>query len=307
MVLGWCGRRVGGLGPGLTSETATPLGLSCERLAGRAPGFGTHRRCRPDLPGLGKRPGFPDRRPAGACHPSTTERDDHAHRRDTRHHRWRGHPCRCARRGRTGFHRRATRRPGVRGHGAGYADLLDWLDGFGTVCLVGIEGTGSYGAGLARHMAGAGVRVVEVDRSDRQARRRAGKSDPLDAVSAARAAQSGRACGAPKGRDGAVEAIRALMVAKRSGRAERTQTINQARASARCWPCSKNKSAAAWPWLTGPPPGSVSFTRTRSTSWAGSGTPSCANPITPLGWPKTGSATKPRRWPSGTTGGSPHS
>jgi transposase len=113
---------------------------------------------------------------------------------------------------------------------AGYGRLLDWLGGFGAVCLVGIEGTGSYGAGLARHMAAAGVRVVEVDRSDRQDRRRAGKSDPLDAVSAARAAQSGRARGAPKGRDGAVEAIRALMVAKRSARAERTQTINQARA-----------------------------------------------------------------------------
>jgi transposase len=112
---------------------------------------------------------------------------------------------------------------------AGYARLLGWLGGFGTVCLVGIEGTGSYGAGLARHLAAAGVRVVEVDRSDRQDRRRAGKSDPLDAVSAARAAQSGRARGAPKGRDGAVEAIRALMVAKRSARAERTQTINQAR------------------------------------------------------------------------------
>jgi transposase len=94
---------------------------------------------------------------------------------------------------------------------AGYARLLDWLGGFGTVCLVGIEGTGSYGAGLARHLAAAGVRVVEVDRSDRQDRRRAGKSDPLDAVSAARAAQSGRARGAPKGRDGAVEAIRALI------------------------------------------------------------------------------------------------
>jgi len=113
---------------------------------------------------------------------------------------------------------------------AGYARLLGWLGGFGTVCLVGIEGTGSYGAGLARHITAAGVRVVEVDRSDRQDRRRAGKSDPLDAVSAARAAQSGRARGAPKGRDGAVEAIRALMVAKRSARAERTQTINQARA-----------------------------------------------------------------------------
>src|SRR6266576_2471145 len=112
----------------------------------------------------------------------------------------------------------------------GYAGLLEWLGGFGAVCLVGIEGTGSYGAGLARHIAGAGVRVVEVDRSDRQDRRRRGKSDSLDAVSAARAAQSGRARGAPRGRDGTVEAIRALMVAKRTARSERTQTINQARA-----------------------------------------------------------------------------
>jgi transposase len=113
---------------------------------------------------------------------------------------------------------------------AGYCGLLGWLRSFGTVALVGIEGTGSYGAGLARHMAGVGIRVVEVDRADRQDRRRKGKSDPLDAVSAARAAQSGRAAGAPKGRDGAVEAIRALMVAKRSARNERTQAINQARA-----------------------------------------------------------------------------
>ena len=112
----------------------------------------------------------------------------------------------------------------------GYAGLPGWLGGFGTVALVGIEGTGSYGAGLARHVTAAGIRVVEVDRSDRQDRRRQGKSDPLDAVSAARAAQPGRARGAPKGRDGAVEAIRALMVAKRSARSGRVQTINQARA-----------------------------------------------------------------------------
>jgi transposase len=113
---------------------------------------------------------------------------------------------------------------------AGCAELLDWLRGFGTVALAGVEGTGSYGAGLARYLAAAGVRVVEVDRPDRQDRARQGKSDPLDAVSAARAALSGRASGAPRGRDGAVEAIRALMVAKRSARQERTQAINQARA-----------------------------------------------------------------------------
>src|SRR5438034_2784140 len=113
---------------------------------------------------------------------------------------------------------------------AGYSRLLGWLGGFGTVCLVGIEGTGSYGAGLARHITAAGIRVVEVDRADRPDRRRQGKSDPLDAVSAARAAQSGRARGAPKGRGGAVEAIRALMAARRSAAGERTRTINQARA-----------------------------------------------------------------------------
>src|SRR6202167_6872308 len=56
----------------------------------------------------------------------------------------------------------------------GYAGLLGWLGGFGPVALVGVEGTGSYGAGLARHLAGAGVRVVEVDRGDRQDRRRQG-------------------------------------------------------------------------------------------------------------------------------------
>ena len=131
--------------------------------------------------------------------------------------------------------RRVTRRPGSSRprRGFGYALLLGWLNGFGSVCLVGIEGTGSYGAGLARHVAAAGIRVVEVDRSDRQDRRRQGKSDPLDAVSAASRPRAVRPGGRmrPRGRDGAVEAIRALMVAKRSAmRSERTQTINQARA-----------------------------------------------------------------------------
>jgi transposase len=67
---------------------------------------------------------------------------------------------------------------------AGYTRLLGWLGGFGTVALVGVEGTGSYGAGLARHITAAGIRVVEVDRSDRQDRRRQGKSDPRSARSA---------------------------------------------------------------------------------------------------------------------------
>jgi transposase len=80
---------------------------------------------------------------------------------------------------------------------AGYVQLLAWMRSFGTVAVVGVEGTGSYGAGLSRFLAKVGVRVVEVDRSDRQERRRSGTSDPLDAISAARAALSGRARGIP--------------------------------------------------------------------------------------------------------------
>jgi transposase len=112
---------------------------------------------------------------------------------------------------------------------AGHRELLGWLSGFGPVARVGVEGTGSYGAGLARFLRSAGVQVVEVDRPNRQARRRSGKSDPLDAVEAARAALSGRACGAAKSRDGTVEAIRALVVAKRSARSAKIQALSQIR------------------------------------------------------------------------------
>src|SRR5262249_5611766 len=112
---------------------------------------------------------------------------------------------------------------------AGHRELLGWLAGFGPVARAGVEGTGSYGAGLARFLRAAGVPVVEVDRPNRQARRRSGKSDPLDAIEAARAALSGRARGAAKSRDGNVEAIRALVVAKRSARAAKIQALNQIR------------------------------------------------------------------------------
>jgi len=111
----------------------------------------------------------------------------------------------------------------------GHRRLLGWLAGFGPVTRVGVEGTGSYGAGLARYLRAAGIEVVEVDRPNRQARRRAGKSDPLDAIEAARAALSGRASGAAKTRDGNVEAIRALVVAKRSARATKIKSLNQIR------------------------------------------------------------------------------
>ena len=112
---------------------------------------------------------------------------------------------------------------------AGYRALHRWLGSFGTIVRVGVEGTGSYGAGLARYLATQGVQVIEVDRPNRQNRRRRGKSDPVDALSAARAALSGEACGAAKARNGAVEAIRVLRVARSSARHDRTVALNQMR------------------------------------------------------------------------------
>ena len=87
---------------------------------------------------------------------------------------------------------------------AGYAVLLAWLTAFGRVVKVGVEGTGTYGAGLARQLAAEGVDLVEVDRPDRRTRRAKGKSDPIDAIAAARAVLAGTATGAPKTRTGAI-------------------------------------------------------------------------------------------------------
>lgn len=112
---------------------------------------------------------------------------------------------------------------------AGYRSLLGWLRRHGELDRVGVEGTGSYGAGLTRHLAAQGVVVVEVNRPDRQTRRRRGKSDTTDAIAAARAALNGDATATPKAGDGIVEAIRSLQVARRSAVKARTQAGNQIR------------------------------------------------------------------------------
>ncbi|MBL1118419.1 IS110 family transposase [Streptomyces sp. 110] len=109
----------------------------------------------------------------------------------------------------------------------GYRHLLAWLRSHGQVLMVGMEGTGSFGAELARHLRANQITVIEVDRPDRRARRATGKSDPVDAYAAATAVLSGRAKGIPKGRDGTVEAIRALRVVRASAVKARTQTTNQ--------------------------------------------------------------------------------
>ena len=112
----------------------------------------------------------------------------------------------------------------------GHAELLAWLETFGEVEQIGVEGTGTYGAGLTRFLHGRRVPVVEVSCPDRQERRSHGKSDPVDAVAAARAAQSGKATTQPKTRTGNVEAIRALRIVRRSATKDRTAALNQMRA-----------------------------------------------------------------------------
>ena len=112
----------------------------------------------------------------------------------------------------------------------GHDDILDWLESFGTIDRIGVEGTGTYGAGLCRFLQRHDIDVVEVTRGDRQERRSHGKSDPVDAVAAARAAQSGKAVARPKSRTGSVEAIRALRLVRRSATRDRTGAVNQMRA-----------------------------------------------------------------------------
>lgn len=109
---------------------------------------------------------------------------------------------------------------------AGYRALVAWANAFGTVEAFGVEGTGSYGAGLARHLRGGDHQVIEVLRPNRQARRRNGKSDPVDAEAAARAVLSGEATGTPKSGDDLVEMIRVLRVARSTARKARTQAMN---------------------------------------------------------------------------------
>ncbi len=112
----------------------------------------------------------------------------------------------------------------------GYERLLCWAEGFGPVRYAGIEGTSSYGAGLARHLKAQGVEVLEVERPKhrrRSSRRNVKKSDPSDAERAARAVLAGETSGVPKSGDGCVEMIRALRVARRSAMKARTQAANQ--------------------------------------------------------------------------------
>jgi transposase len=109
----------------------------------------------------------------------------------------------------------------------GYGQLLRWAQGFGAVRCAGVEGTGSYGAGLARFLRKAGIAVFEVERPKRRHLRREAKSDSRDAEAAARAVLSGEAEGVPKSGDGRVEMIRVLRAARRSAVKAKSQAANQ--------------------------------------------------------------------------------
>jgi transposase len=109
----------------------------------------------------------------------------------------------------------------------GYVALVTWAEGFGPVERIGVEGTGTYGAGLARFARAYGLQVLEVNRPDRSTRRRRGKSDPIDAQAAARATLAGVAATTPKTREGQVEMIRVLRVARRGALKARVAAAEQ--------------------------------------------------------------------------------
>ena len=112
----------------------------------------------------------------------------------------------------------------------GYADLESWSASFGSIAAFGVEGTGSYGAGLARFLTSGNRQVIEVNRPDRSTRRRLGKSDSIDAEAAARSVRAGTATGTPKSGDGNVEMIRMLKVTRDSAIKARSQAMNQIKA-----------------------------------------------------------------------------
>jgi transposase len=109
---------------------------------------------------------------------------------------------------------------------AGYRQLLKWSNGLGEVIAFAVEGTGTYGAGVARHLSFNGHRVIEIDRPNRKARRLRGKSDALDAELAAREVLAGVATAKPKARDASAEMLRTLKVARNTAIKSSTQAKN---------------------------------------------------------------------------------
>jgi transposase len=188
----------------------------------------------------------------------------------------------------------------------GYRQLLGWLRRQGNLDTVGVEGTGSYGAGLTRFLLDRGINVVEVDRPDRRTRRQRGKSDPIDAEAAARAVLAGTATAPAKRRDGIVESIRALRAARSGAIKARTAAINQLKGLLVTAPASlrealEGRSTAAWP---PPAPGCAPRRppwpiqsmppRRRCASSLAASTSSTRRSVWPInGWPPSSAAPHP--------------
>lgn len=112
---------------------------------------------------------------------------------------------------------------------AGYEQLVEWVAGFGLIDTVGVELTGSYGAGLTRHLTAAGVTVIDVNTPHPFTTARKGKDDRIDSEQAARKVLSGEATTTPKDTTGPVEALRNLKVARDSAVKSRTIALQNIR------------------------------------------------------------------------------
>jgi transposase len=118
----------------------------------------------------------------------------------------------------------------------GYKQMLAWMRSFGQLRRIGVEATGTYGAGLLRYMQNAGVEVLEVTTPDKHDRRKRGKNDDLDAQNAAHAAFTGKRTVTPKSRDGMIESLRVLKACRKTAVAARRVALQMIQNTIVCAP-----------------------------------------------------------------------
>ena len=118
----------------------------------------------------------------------------------------------------------------------GYKQMVAWMGAFGSLQRVGIEATGTYGAGLLRYMQKAGIEVLEVTTPDKHDRRKRGKNDDLDAQNAAHAAFAGKRTVTPKSRNGMIESLRVLKACRRTAVAARRVALQMIQNTIVCAP-----------------------------------------------------------------------
>src|SRR6516162_6655767 len=118
----------------------------------------------------------------------------------------------------------------------GYKQMLTWMRSFGQLRRVGVEATGTYGAGLLRYMQNAGVEVLEVMTPDTHDRRKRGKDDDIDAQNAAHAAFAGKRTVTPKTRDGMIESLRVLKACRKTAVAARRVALQMIHNTIVCAP-----------------------------------------------------------------------